>query len=333
MTRRDLERRGASTPVRSASATPSTVWSRSRPLARSGAGPPGTRGASCRPELRAYRDDAAALDLRLKLAAARSTSAPSPAASTASAPACWRRPCRSRSASTAASPPRRRSSLSPVDWAGRRAYMVAGRRHRRHAHRQHRADRSAAVRSAGDGILMAGEIAPRRRRVSWLWVALVVSLAGNAFVVGAFVSDRLNYRNRGDSGPRAVKMETALAARPPVARLGRYDRGVARRLEAGHHRPHQQAEDAARRTRRARRGAGARPRRDRRSFARDPPRGRRDAGADPVAHLRRRARPAGCRSAHRLRRPRSRTDGQPPRRSASAKQSASAAAPAGVSVA
>ncbi|HWJ72043.1 MAG TPA: periplasmic heavy metal sensor [Kaistia sp.] len=45
-----------------------------------------------------------------------------------------------------------------------------------------------------------------RRRISWLWLALVCSLAMNAFVLGAFVTERLGFRHA-DGGPRAVKME------------------------------------------------------------------------------------------------------------------------------
>lgn len=54
---------------------------------------------------------------------------------------------------------------------------------------------------------MAIDIAPRRRRISWLWIALVISLAVNAFVIGAFVTERLGLRHRGEAAPRAVKME------------------------------------------------------------------------------------------------------------------------------
>ncbi|SHE65037.1 Heavy-metal resistance [Kaistia soli DSM 19436] len=53
---------------------------------------------------------------------------------------------------------------------------------------------------------MTIDLKPRRRRISWLWMALVCSLAINAFVLGAFVTERLGFRHT-DSGPRAVKME------------------------------------------------------------------------------------------------------------------------------
>ncbi len=54
---------------------------------------------------------------------------------------------------------------------------------------------------------MSIDLKPRRRRVSWLWIALVVSVAVNAFVLGAFLTERLGFRHSADGGPRAVKME------------------------------------------------------------------------------------------------------------------------------
>ncbi len=54
---------------------------------------------------------------------------------------------------------------------------------------------------------MSIDIKPRRRRISWLWTVLVLSLAVNAFVLGAFLTERLGFRHGTDSGPRAVKME------------------------------------------------------------------------------------------------------------------------------
>lgn len=53
---------------------------------------------------------------------------------------------------------------------------------------------------------MARSLQPRRRRISWLWVALVLSLAVNAFVLGAFVTERIGVR-KSDGGPRVVRME------------------------------------------------------------------------------------------------------------------------------
>ncbi len=54
---------------------------------------------------------------------------------------------------------------------------------------------------------MSIDLKPRRRRISWIWTALVLSLAVNAFVLGAFLTERLGFRHGTDSNLRAVKME------------------------------------------------------------------------------------------------------------------------------
>jgi uncharacterized membrane protein len=46
-----------------------------------------------------------------------------------------------------------------------------------------------------------------KSRRTWLWGALIVSLAANAFFVGAALTDVVRYHHRGDDGPRAVRME------------------------------------------------------------------------------------------------------------------------------